>query len=342
MAKMFYTMDETKTALGKNEEEIKHLAAQGRLREFRDGAKLMFKADQVEHLKGELAGSAEPLDLTSGDSGFALSLTDEDSPPGRSGTPLGGTKSGSTLGSTAGVNASRAPADDTALAGDIGLSGSASGLPSSGKGSVSGSSLAGSAAGSRSGIDIFAGEESDKADPSAQTSIAPGINADQIAIEGGGSGSGLLDLTRESDDTSLGAELLDEMTPNASGARRPPTGEGSITGSALGASAMGQSGAGMTVSDSSSSSSRPSAPQMVEAPDPLAPAFGMACLGAALVVLFAAFALMCGLAGNHPDIIKKFGQGAPGGYNFWIVVGMSLALPALLFVTGFVLARGKK
>ena len=37
MAKMFYTLDETKTALGKNEEDIKQLTREGRLREFRDG-----------------------------------------------------------------------------------------------------------------------------------------------------------------------------------------------------------------------------------------------------------------------------------------------------------------
>src|ERR1700729_1417819 len=53
MAKMFYTLDETKSALGKNEEEIKQYTREGRLREFRDGPRLMFKADQAEALKGE-------------------------------------------------------------------------------------------------------------------------------------------------------------------------------------------------------------------------------------------------------------------------------------------------
>ena len=50
------------------------------------------------------------------------------------------------------------------------------------------------------------------ADPSAQTNIASNI-PDQVNLESVGSGSGLLDLTRESDDTSLGAELLDEIAP---------------------------------------------------------------------------------------------------------------------------------
>lgn len=60
------------------------------------------------------------------------------------------------------------------------------------------------------GISIFDEEdlEIETADPLAKTQVAPALE-DQIALEGVGSGSGLLDLTRESDDTSLGAELLD-------------------------------------------------------------------------------------------------------------------------------------
>ena len=79
MAKMFYTLEETKTALQKNEEEIKQLAREGRLREFRDGPRLMFKADQVEQLKAELGGgstgSLDQVDLAGpGDSVLAATL----------------------------------------------------------------------------------------------------------------------------------------------------------------------------------------------------------------------------------------------------------------------------
>ena len=41
MAKMFYTLEETKVALSLNEEEIKQLSREGRLREFR-GAERRF------------------------------------------------------------------------------------------------------------------------------------------------------------------------------------------------------------------------------------------------------------------------------------------------------------
>src|SRR5436190_23388591 len=84
MAKMFYTLDETRAALGKNEEEIKQFAREGRLREFRDGPRLMFKADQVEALKNELGlgggaaggGGIQPPDIGPSDSGGPIGLVD--------------------------------------------------------------------------------------------------------------------------------------------------------------------------------------------------------------------------------------------------------------------------
>ncbi|MBN1344182.1 MAG: helix-turn-helix domain-containing protein [Phycisphaerae bacterium] len=63
------------------------------------------------------------------------------------------------------------------------------------------------------GISVFDDDEIEiDVDPLAKTQVTPSIE-DQISLEGVGSGSGLLDLTREADDTSLGAELLDEIYP---------------------------------------------------------------------------------------------------------------------------------
>src|ERR1700712_5605133 len=75
MAKMFYTLDAAKSALGKSEEEIKAYAREGRLREFRDGPRLMFKADQVEQLKAEVTGG-DNVDLGVSDSGGLIGLVD--------------------------------------------------------------------------------------------------------------------------------------------------------------------------------------------------------------------------------------------------------------------------
>ena len=50
MAKMFYTLEETAERLQTNEEGVRSLAAEGRLQQFRDRQKLMFKRDQVDEL----------------------------------------------------------------------------------------------------------------------------------------------------------------------------------------------------------------------------------------------------------------------------------------------------
>src|SRR5882672_5259238 len=99
MAKMFYTLDETKTALGKNEEEIKQLAREGRLREFRDGPRLMFKADQVESLRAEMGGSGgagDQVDLGVSDTGAPIGLVDSRGASGSaSGISLADSRGGS-------------------------------------------------------------------------------------------------------------------------------------------------------------------------------------------------------------------------------------------------------
>jgi len=92
MAKMFYTLDEAKATLGKNEEEIKQLAREGRLREFRDGPRLMFKADQVEALKAELGGGGgmarDQVDLGVSDTGAPIGLVDSQRSSGGSAISL--------------------------------------------------------------------------------------------------------------------------------------------------------------------------------------------------------------------------------------------------------------
>jgi len=84
------------------------------------------------------------------------------------------------------------------------------------------------------GVSVFDAGEIDLADPMAQTQVTgPMIDDEELALESVGSGSGLLDLTRESDDTSLGAELLDEIYPGADSA-----GTGMAMESAVGSSGV--------------------------------------------------------------------------------------------------------
>ena len=333
MAKMFYTLDETKAALGRNEEEIKQLAREGRLREFRDGPRLMFKADQVETLKAELGGGGSPMrdqiDLGPSDTGAPIGLVDSRS-ASATGISLADTdSSGRSSGSAPGMVLK----DDTALAADLGLSGSIGGIPSPGR--PGGSGLAGTAPGSGSGlsgtragsiINVFSDTETG-ADPSAQTAINASVG-DQVTLEGVGSGSGLLDLTRESDDTSLGAELLDEISP--AGGSRAASGTGIAAGTAAG-TAAGRTGVAAAVRGARVPVGTV---VQVEAADPSAAAFGAMALAGVIVCLFAAVALFAGVKDVQPDLLKMV-----AGWSFLILAGAGVGLAIVFAIFGLIVGR---
>ena len=332
MAKMFYTLDEAKAALGKSEDEIKQFTRDGRLREFRDGPRLMFKADQVEALKGQLGsgGSGAPIDLGPSDSGAPIGLVDSKGGSGISLAESSGLSglsgsglaniSGSGLGSGMGSGMMNLK-EDTALAADLGLSGSIGGMPSPARGSGSGTGLSGSAGGSRGGINVF-GDEAGEADPMAQTAISSSPSVADLNLEGIGSGSGLLDLTRESDDTSLGADLIDEIKPNRGARPSAPQESGAgLSGVGLAAMPGGVTGGGMGV-------------RVVEAADPMAGLFGGLALGAAVVVVFGIFIMVSALLGGLPDLMKFFAD-----KNF-VIIAAIVAAPAVVFgIFGLVIGK---
>lgn len=306
MAKMFYTLDEARAALGKSEDEIKAYAREGRLREFRDGPRLMFKADQVEQLKTELSG--DNVDLGVSDSGGLIGLVDT---TGASGTSV--TISDDVGQSSGGLRTK----EDTALAADLGLSGAAGGgMPSP---SRAGTGLSGTAAGSRAGINVF-GDDSEIVDPSAQTAITGGLR-EQINLEGVGSGSGLLDLTRESDDTSLGA-VLDNLGPGIGG--RAPM-------DMMETSAMLQEEA---EEEEVEPVRQIAAPVYVTKPDPLAPAFGGLALGAAICLLAAIYVLVSAMAGSWNDFTRYFDKDKQ---MFPLYYGLGICV--LLFVFGLLIGK---
>src|SRR3954471_7555601 len=153
MAKMFYTLDETRAALGKNEEDIKQLTREGRLREFRDGPRLMFKADQVDQLKGELGGASssgnlDQVDLGPSDSGAPIGLVDSRQ---QSGSGISIALSDADASAAGGTGLSMQMKDDTALAQDLGLSGSIGGMPSPGRVGGSMAGMTGSGLGALGG-----------------------------------------------------------------------------------------------------------------------------------------------------------------------------------------------
>lgn len=312
MAKMFYTLDEAKEALGKSEEEIKQLVHERGLREFRDGTRLMFKADQVEQFKNELGGGGQVPDQV-------------DLGPSDSGAPIGLVDSRNASGSVVTLSDTDA-ASGTGV--DLGLSGSQGGMPSpshldSGLGSgLSGSGLGNVSGGS--GVTVFRPDEIDeRVDPMAQTAMSGSLQ-DQINLEGVGSGSGLLDLTREGDDTSLGAELLDDISSGGSHAAAPviaasDTGSGSVIGAPSSGVAMGNV---------------ISSPIYVEAADSMAPALAGAALGAALIVLFGGFIVTGAVLGFYPSVLESVASN-----GVWAIFGGGLVVSIILFVIGMIAGK---
>jgi hypothetical protein len=272
----------------------------------------------VEQLKSELSGGADHVDLGTSDSGGLIGLVDSGGGP--SGTGITMMEGDTGQSSTAGMRMK----DDTALAADLGLSGSMGGVPSPGRPASSGTGLSGTATGRQSGINVFGAEDVERVDPSAQTAITGAVR-EQVNLEGVGSGSGLLDLTRESDDTSLGA-VLDEIAPSA---RLNPSDVNDVAGSGSG---TGLENVGMATP--SRASAVAVGPASIEAADPSAVAFGAAALCAALVVLFGAYVLISAMVGSYPPATQWFAR-----QQTWMAAVVGLAAAIVFFIVGLLVGK---
>jgi len=202
--KLFYTLEEAAQKLGKSTDEVLAMARSGQLQEFRDKDKVMFKVESIDLLSG---GDEEIRldDLKLSDSaagGSSMNLGDDIPAASSAGTHAGGTGAGKSGGKDAGKKDAGKDAAGTGV--DIGLMDT--GAPTSAKSGKPSSAF-------------------DSMGSVAGSSVRPG-EGERMNIETVGSGSGILDLTRESDDTTLGAEILDqafqsddapEPLPNASG-----------------------------------------------------------------------------------------------------------------------------
>ncbi len=94
--------------------------------------------------------------------------------------------------------------------------------------SGSGSSLGLDMGKEGTGISIFDPDETELADASEQTQITDSGLEAGFDLDAASSGSGLLDLTKEADDTSLGADLLDDVYGQETMGATSPAGESGI------------------------------------------------------------------------------------------------------------------
>ena len=172
-----------------------------------------------------------------------------------------------------------------------------------------------------SGVNVFETGEVDAIDSMAQTQVTNDFTQEEeLALDSVGSGSGLLDLTRESDDTSLGAELLDEIYPGGD------SGDSRLE-SAIGSSGVFDASMGGTASETGASG--PSGLENLDAATAITPALGgdMGMMPQPM-----------GLGSEEPldAAWSGFGAGALMGTTLALVISLIVAISAIAEVNSSV------
>lgn len=192
------------------------------------------------------------------------------------------------------------------------------------------------------GIQVF--DDADlqiESDPMAKTHItAP---ADQeMALESIGSGSGLLDLTRESDDTSLGAELLDVISPSEASetetqAETIESDTGTLEAEAVetGTESYYDSSSVQTAEEVDAEPAMAMAGAESLVADPSAPAFTGVAFVATLTLLVTALAAISQVQGIWPDLLSV----VDAGMNLYIFAGGLLGLVGIAWLIGWMVGR---
>lgn len=287
MAKMFYSLDEAAAKLGVTADQIKALAEVGKLQQFRDRDKVMFKVDQVDRLSSK-------------------NIVDE---PGLSDSGV--------------ISLSSSSSDTDAI--DLAQAIDADHRKDKSKEDTR----------SATGISVFDADEVQDADPLAQTVVSGSLSLqdEDLALESVGSGSGLLDLTRESDDTSLGAELLEEIYPSGGSDAKVEGGSG-FEGifDAAGGAESAPSGLADVESSGAPSEVMPTTLVLAEAADPVGSGWTAGLLiGATAALVILALMLVAGMLGSLNALAAKLAEN-PAGYSGGLL-GVSVVLAVIgLFI----------
>jgi excisionase family DNA binding protein len=323
MAKMFYTLDEAAERLGTDEQAVKEMAARNELQQFRDRDKLMFKREQVDAIaaSGGTAGGTAMGESAAGMSGTAMGASG-------SAIPLADDTSAGSMGGSDMIDLR----DDTAAP---------AARPEDSR--------------EATGVSVFDAGEVDAADPLAQTQVTqPAVDEEDLALESVGSGSGLLDLTRESDDTSLGAELLDEIYPggeasdvkldSAAGSSGVFDSAISMETGASGPSGLENLGAGdsmvMDAPGSDSAAAPAGANVYVEPYDPAGSMFGAGVMLGVLAALIIGLIVTISAVAGTPTVLTPMLVDGDNATTLWLVCGGILVLSLVLGFIGLALGKG--
>ena len=329
MAEDFYTIQEVMEKLQKTEQEVQDLVKQGQLRQYMDAGKPMYKKGDVDTLTEEIVG----LDIS------AIGLSPDDSEPALE------LEETSEIQLEPDESGPQPAPDNIELPEDLKSEGGF-GLSQIGDLSMADTNVG------TVGINILSGTDDAfrlTEDTKAETQSADAAEIDEIEnldadsnLESFGSGSGLLDLSLQADDTSLGA-VLDDILPTgaeegAADAGQLPVDQLNMAEESedlLAEPAMAAMPTETPMAAQAASSMAPPAAGMAFVPvaqvDPRTNLFGIAMFLPLTAIIMAGIILVAAMQGVRPSLLNMLVETQIAGVAmFWLILG-GLALFAVIF-----------
>lgn len=322
MAGMFYSIKEVSEKLGKSEDDVRQLVKAGRLREFRDGPNLLFKVDEVNSLMSDTGlmevrketGKSAPADKPAEPKPQAEPAVEKPAAP----TPETEAEAEEIL---------LAPETPEKPGEEIQLTDADTQIVEEGI-KVLGETDTAEALEGDTGGETFKGLSGTPA--AGKEASLEEIEKD-VSLDTFGSGSGLLDLSLQADDTSLGGILDEIYTPGGEG--KAPAAAAPAAGSAEG-SAMEVAAEADQILSEGQFPETPVAPAVGAAaqayiepePDAMSNAMGVMLFIPLIAVIYTAIVAVAGFSNMMPTILKPV-----QGFIWYIAGGLAAAS---LLITG--------
>ena len=325
MAGMFYSLQEVAEKLNKTEDEIKDIVKEGRLREFRDGTNLLFKVDEVESLMSDSAIRAsqpqrdEPVQQEELIPEFEPIEEDDllvDIEP---------VQEEETVQGIADVELKPASSEDTFI--EVGEDTS-----------VGVELTDADTAIANEGISMLGETDTEYKladDSSADTREASLEEIEEdVSLDSFGSGSGLLDLSLQADDTSLGG-ILDEIYTSEDQEEQMPDDSGGGSGMEIAPdSSQMLTSVGLGTQDFEQQPSAAGQAYIEPAPDAVSNAMGISLFLPLLAVIYAALVLFTSFGKGVPVILKN-----TQGITWYIMIGV-IVVAFLIIGVAFMVGSG--
>ena len=336
MAGMFYSVQEVAEKLNKTEDQISKLVQSGRLREFRDGSNLLFKVDEVEALMSD----TNIMALEESSAAAVLGTPDAELPQDAEAL-LADTNVTAMEESAAAIEqpqnleqlaepqppAEQAPLseDDTVMAQEglniLEETDSDSGVPEDMLGETT------VAPEQTSLADDSMGEtKATSADEVSLEEIEEDVNLDSF-----GSGSGLLDLSLQADDTSLGG-ILDEIY-----APQGEEGDKAAMEPAMDVEAETEQMLAETIQPTLTAPAALAREYVEPEPDTLSNAFGFMLFLPLLAIIYTAIVAVAGFNNVVPMLLETI-----QGIIWYIMLGLAVAAGLIVAVPFMLSSSGAK